>query len=414
MVEVELVVDDDVEVCPSSVEVVESASVVTVPGRELVESPGCDVEPASAVVVEGSTPLVSGANRVNIARLTTVRMAATIAPVANGEGLRAGMTGVYAAELHSQRNPYFRRPILGRVTRPAPPLAPRPGLIRGIWGRIVDADLSINAAAVAYNAFLALVPLGAALLGIASFFGRSESTLTSIRESLGVVAPETVVTFVTDLLVEVADFVGDSGVWLITASVLLSAFLGSRAVVALQKALGAVENRTEARRGLQLRMVAIGLTLLAGVALIVTSLLLVAGRRTIAFLAEWAGAGWLETVWTWLRVPVGLAGLYGFLIAFYRWGPPEPLPRAWLAALVGSGGTLLASLGFGLYLSVSPELGVTFGVLGAMAIALVWLYVGAMAILLGAVVVAYVLRWRSDDPDPGAPTITQEIPRFTP
>jgi uncharacterized BrkB/YihY/UPF0761 family membrane protein len=34
-------------------------------------------------------------------------------------------------------------------------------------------------------------------------------------------------------------------------------------------------------------------------------------------------------------------------------------------------------------------------VLGTVALALVWLYLGAFAILLGAVVVAYALRWRS-------------------
>ena len=56
----------------------------------------------------------------------------------------------------------------------------------------------------------------------------------------------------------------------------------------------------------------------------------------------------------------------------------------------------LASLGFGLYLAYSPNLGATFGTFGAVAIALVWLYLGAFAILLGGVVVAYTLRWRTN------------------
>jgi membrane protein len=58
-------------------------------------------------------------------------------------------------------------------------------------------------------------------------------------------------------------------------------------------------------------------------------------------------------------------------------------------------GALGASLIFGLYLNLAPELGATFGVLGAVALALVWLYLGAFAILLGGVVVAYTLRWHS-------------------
>ena len=86
------------------------------------------------------------------------------------------------------------------------------------------------------------------------------------------------------------------------------------------------------------------------------------------------------------------AGLYVFLIALYRLGPPEPLPRSWLAALVATAGAVLGSVGFGFYLGLAPELGATFGVLGAVAVALVWLYVGALAILFGAVVVAYLSR----------------------
>ena len=38
---------------------------------------------------------------------------------------------------------------------------------------------------------------------------------------------------------------------------------------------------------------------------------------------------------------------------------------------------------------------VTYRVLGAVAAALVWLYLGAFAILLGGVVVSYTMRWRS-------------------
>jgi membrane protein len=287
----------------------------------------------------------------------------------------------------------------------------RPPLLRSLWNRIVDADLSINASAVAYNAFLALVPLGAALLGVASLFGRDRQALESISSSLAVVAPADVVAFVEDLLIEAGDRVGGGQGLLIGVSILLSLAFGSRAVAALQKALAAVENRTEARRGLQLRAVAVLLTIAAGLALLTTSMLLIVGRSGIEFLAEWTGAGWIEWTWAWLRIPVALAGLLAFLLAFYRWGPPEPLPRSWLAALVGSAGTFLASLGFGFYLAVSPNLGATFGVLGAVAVALVWLYLGTMAILLGAVVVAYVSRWTDGAPGAAAVPVRTGIHR---
>jgi len=262
--------------------------------------------------------------------------------------------------------------------------------VAGLSKQLRQSGLSINAAAVAYNAFLALVPLAFAMLGIAAAIGKSAATVERIGDTLDPIVPATVKTFVTDLLVDAGDRVGGGSVWLVLGSVTVAIFFGSRAVVALQKSIAAVEDRTERRPAFQMRLVAMGLTLGGGVALGATSVLLVTGRQLVEFVAEFVGNDLVLDLWTWLRVPMAAAGLYLFLTALYRFGPPEPLPRAWLAALVGTTGAVLGSLGFGLYLGASPELGATFGVLGAVAIALVWLYVGAMAILLGAVTVAYL------------------------
>jgi membrane protein len=257
---------------------------------------------------------------------------------------------------------------------------------------VSDSGLSINAAAVAYNAFLALVPLAFAILGVAAAIGQSESAVERIDSTLEPIVPLTVREFITDLLVDAGNRVGGGSVLLIVGSVLLAILFGSRAVVALQKALAAVEDRTERRPAVQMRLVAIGLTIASGVALVLSSLMLITGRRVVEFIAELIGSGLVLDLWVWLRVPVAAAGLYAFLIAFYHYGPPEPLPRSWLAALAASTGVVLGSLAFGLYLSLAPELGATIGVLGAVAVALIWLYVGALAILFGAVAVAYLSR----------------------
>lgn len=262
--------------------------------------------------------------------------------------------------------------------------------VAGLSERLRQSGLSINAAAVAYNAFLALVPLAFAMLGIAAAIGQSDSAVERIGSTLEPIVPGTVNSFITDLLIDAGERVGGGSVWLVLGSVALAVFFGSRAVVALQKALAAVEERTERRPAFQMRLVAMGLTIGGGMALALTSILLVTGRRLVEFVAEFAGNDLILDLWIWLRVPMAAAGLYGFVIALYRFGPPEPLPRSGLAALVATVGAVVGSLGFGLYLGASPELGATFGVLGAVAVALVWLYVGAMAILLGAVVVSYL------------------------
>ncbi|MFQ5947798.1 MAG: YihY/virulence factor BrkB family protein [Acidimicrobiia bacterium] len=262
-------------------------------------------------------------------------------------------------------------------------------MLRSVWQRYRDADLSIMAAAVAYNAFLALVPTAIAVLTAAASIGRNEEALERVERTLELLAPEAVVTYVTDLLRDLNQRVGGQQGWLILVSVAFALWLGARGVVALQKALARVQGMEEDRPGLQVRLIGVGLTVGGGAALLLTSSLLVAGRRAVQFLTELTGLEFLETLWLWVRIPLSTVGVFLFLLAFYRWGPPRPLPKSWLAALLATGGVLLASLGFGLYLTQAGELGATFGALGAVAAALVWLYLGAFVILLGAVVVAY-------------------------
>lgn len=258
--------------------------------------------------------------------------------------------------------------------------------------RVKESGLSINAAAVAYNAFLALVPLAISLLGVAALIGQSDSAVGRVERTLDPIVPGAVKDFVVELMVDAGDRFGGGSIWLVLGSVVVALFLGSRAVAALQKALAAVSDHVERRPALEMRLVAVGLTVGGGLALVLTSTTLVVGRHFIQFIAGLTPVlGFLDDVWAWLRVPLAGIGVYLFLLAVYRFGPPKPLERAWLAALVATVGALLGSLGFGLYLSQTPELGATFGVLGAVAVALVWLYLGAMAILAGAVAVLHVI-----------------------
>jgi membrane protein len=270
-------------------------------------------------------------------------------------------------------------------------LPPMDSLLRGraaeTLRRLQQAEVGLHAAAVAYNAFLALVPLALALLGIASVVGQSEASVDRVVRALRPIAPSSVVDFFVELMGEAADRLGGASGLVITLSVLGALVLGSRAIVSLQKATAAVEHEAERRRGIALRLVAMALTVAGGVAMVLTSLTLVAGRRLFDFLANLTGFDAVVDLWIWFRVPVAGAGLYLFLWGFYRFGPPRPMPRAWLAALISSAGIVAGSLLFGFYLSNAPDLGATFGALGAVAIALVWLWVTAAAVLLGAVVV---------------------------
>lgn len=261
------------------------------------------------------------------------------------------------------------------------------GNLTTVRSRLVAADLSLSAAAVAFHAFLALLPLVLALLGIGALLGGSSGALDRIEQALDPVAPEAVESFLTGLLTD-ANRRLDGEWWLITIATLAAVYLGSRAVVALQRALAAGPSAGELRSVRSRRPVAIALTVAGGVTLVVTGSLIVAGRSLFVFLAGWTGQAVLVDLWGWMRLPLAAAGLFGFILLCYRYGPPRPLPRAIPAAALATGGVLLGGLGFRWYLSIAPRFGAAVGTVGAVTALLGWLYVFAWSVLAAPALIA--------------------------
>jgi membrane protein len=255
------------------------------------------------------------------------------------------------------------------------------------WHRVASDELSLGAAAVAFHAFLALVPLGLALLGGAALIGGDRGAVERVARALDLVAPQAVQEFLTGILADADQHIRGEW-WVIAGSVAVALFLGSRAMVALQRALGSGSSALAVRTRRSRRLVAVALTAAGGVAVLLSGILLVAGRSLFVFLSHWVGLPALVGLWTWLRLPVAIAGLFGFLLVCYRYAPAQPVAHPVPAAALATAGVVMGSVGFSLYLAWTPRLGVAFGTLGAVAAALTWLYLGAWSILAAVVIVA--------------------------
>ena len=86
--------------------------------------------------------------------------------------------------------------------------------------------------------------------------------------------------------------------------------------------------------------------------------------------------------------------LMGFLAALYRYVPNTPVQRAhaWAGALLASLGIELARRLLAVYISAVPTYSAVYGAFATVPILLVWIYVGWMVILLGAVLAAHLPR----------------------
>lgn len=124
---------------------------------------------------------------------------------------------------------------------------------------------------------------------------------------------------------------------------------------------------------------------LAGMAIVGTGLLLIWPQ-----LAQWL-ARWVElseafvTMWSWFRIPVALFLLMLVVLLVYRFAPNRNRPVRFVmpGTILAVIAWALASVGFSFYLSNFANYGVIYGSLGTAIALLIYLYLSAVALLLG-------------------------------
>lgn len=267
---------------------------------------------------------------------------------------------------------------------------------KGAYSRFGEVGLTDRAAALAYYGFLSLFPALIVAVALLALFGSYPETYRSIMDTLRDAAPGEAVNTVDSALRNVLRGRGAEG--LLGLGLVFSFITASGAVGASIRALEAINQTRESASFVRSNLTRIWLTLalmgLLGVALVA---LLIAGPL-FGSISEAAGLGDTgRTVVSLLRYPLGFAALLAALLLLYTLGPAgtrrrpiEHLPGAVLAALLW----IVASLLFSFYVSNFGSYDKTYGTLGAVIVLLVWIYVGAIAVLMGALVNRELTRVR--------------------
>ncbi len=187
---------------------------------------------------------------------------------------------------------------------------------------------------------------------------------------------------------------------LITAGLALTVYASSRGFTAVVGALDVTYGREGRRSWLSTRIMGFVLTLFTVIvaalaaAMVVVGPLLGSGEEV----ADRLGAGSLfTTAWVWFRWPVVLAVVVAWAACIYHFAPRVRTPwRSDLpGALVGTVWWIAVSLGFRTYLDIaSSGVNAVFGLLGGALSLLIWLYLLAMGLLVGAEVNGVLDRHR--------------------
>jgi membrane protein len=303
-----------------------------------------------------------------------------------------------------------RKPAAGKraAKKKAPPrrkkLKPLRSLTRAQWekvgkgafARFGDVELTDRAAALAYYGFLSLFPALIVAVAALALFGSYPETYRSIMDALRDAAPGEAVNTIDGALKNVLQGRGAGS--LLGVGLLFAVITASGAVGASIRALEAINQTRESASFVRSNLTRLWLTLaLMGLMGVAVLALLVAGPL-FGSISEAAGLGDTgRALVALLRYPLGLIALLAALLLLYTLGPAgtrrrpiEHLPGAVLAALLW----VLASMAVSFYVSNFSSYDKTYGTLGTVIVLLVWIYVGAVAVLAGALVNRELTRVR--------------------
>jgi membrane protein len=281
---------------------------------------------------------------------------------------------------------------------------PRPGW-RDIALRVKEEtirdNLSIIAAGVAFYAMLAIFPALAALVSIYGLVA-DPAQVSQHMASIGQMLPEQAYQILDQQLSSVAGSAGGALTIGAIGGLLLALWSAARGMKAMLLALDITYDEEEKRGFIRFNALALLLTL-GAVLFIILALALIAILPALL-----GGLGLPETVQTllvWLRWPLlGLLVILGVAV-LYRFGPDRDQPRwRWvsLGAVLATVLWLVVSALFSWYVSNFGSYQETYGAMGAVVILLMWFYITAYAILLGAEINAEMEHQTEADTTRGA------------
>ena len=306
-----------------------------------------------------------------------------------GAAIAAGLAlYAIAADRHSRRAATLERVGNGELGRRAsePQHIPAIGwwsIVKRVAAAVSRDNISLMAAGVAFYALLSMAPASTALVALYGLMFDPSQVQAQLASLEGVVPAQARGVIADQLTAVVQSNSSRLSIGLIV-SLAVTLWSANSATSAMMQALNVAYVERE-RRSL-LRYYASALLLTAASVLFATAaLLLVAVIPAIIGLMPFAPSGRALVVW--VRWPVLVVLAAAGLAVVYRYAPSRRQPR-WSWASWGAVLAILlwlaASALFSLYVGQFATYNRTYGSLGAVVVLLIWFWLTAFAVLLGA------------------------------
>lgn len=270
------------------------------------------------------------------------------------------------------------------------------------WAEAKADQVPLLAAGVAFYSFLSLFP---AMIAAVTIYGlvADPQTVTRQTEAVSNALPEAAADIVTGQMEAIASQPQQAlGLGLIVA-VGLALWSAAGGVGNLVTAVNIAYDEEETRGFVKRKALSLGLTFGAVVFVVVAvTLIAVVPVYLEAVIPEGALRVFIESA-RWIGLLIAVAAALAIL---YRYAPDRDAPRlSWVSvgASVATVIWIVASLGFSLYVDNFGSYSETYGALAGVAILMLWLWITAFVVLLGAEINAEAEQQTIQDSTVGEP-----------
>ena len=271
------------------------------------------------------------------------------------------------------------------------------GIVTRAGKGFMEDNCMMLASALAYSSFFAIPSVIIVALGLFTLVA-SPATILSVINHLHGVIPGQATDLLKNSLLRADSHPGGSIVMTIIGF-LLAVWSVTGAMNSYMTALNMTYERKDRRSFVQKRIVALKMAAVMGVAFALVAVLTIFGPVIEHAIASRIGpvGGVLNWAWWIAQWPILLSGLLvAFAVLLYL-GPDVDQPRwEWMTpgSLVAAFLWIVASALFAVYTATFASYNKTWGSLSAVIVMLTWLWLTAMALLLGAEINAEARRAR--------------------
>lgn len=276
----------------------------------------------------------------------------------------------------------------------------------GVWDVIKrtakgfsEHDLSTYAAALAYRALFSIFPFILFLLALLGFLHLPDF-FDWLRSQADLLLPPVAMEQVGPVIDQLQDSQGG----LMSFGILLALWTASIGVRSLMNAMNRVYAVEESRPSWKLVLLSVAYTVGLAVMLLLAAGFMTLGPQIMSWLASQIGMEqMLVTLWTWIRWPLAIL-LMMLAVALIYYATPDVeqdfrfiTPGSVVAVIVW----LAASIGFGIYVQNFGNYNATYGSIGAIIVLLLYFYISAAVLLLGAQLNATIEHASAEGKDVG-------------